>query len=144
MGTQQHKDIIRAWVAAAWNRGEVDAHDDLYAATYHPAFLQDPFPQSFDGLKAFIRHFRSAMPDLHLSVEEMVAEGDWVAWRMVATGTQTGELFGFPPTGKSARIGGLILSRFEDGKWAEDHAQWDALGLLQQLGLIPAPAGVGA
>lgn len=144
MGTQENKNTIRTWVEDAWNRGEVDAHDDMYAPSYNPAFLQEPFPNNLDGLKAFIRHFRTGMPDLHLEIEDMVAEGDRVAWRIVAAGTQTGELFSFPPTGQAARVGGIILSRFEDGKWAEDHAQWDALGLMQQLGLIPAPEGAGA
>lgn len=142
MGTDENKNTVRAWVDAAWNRGEVDGHDDIYAPSYDPAFMQPPFSRDLDGLKAFIRHFRSGMPDFHLAIEEMVAEGDQVAWRIVATGTQTGEFLGFPPTGNSARIGGLILSRFENGKWAQDYAQWDALGLLQQLGLIPTPQAV--
>ena len=79
-----------------------------------------------------------------MEIEEVVADGNIVVWRIISTGTQTGELFGFPPTGRTARVEGIVMSRFENGKWAEDHAQWDALGMMQQLGLIPAPAGVGA
>jgi steroid delta-isomerase-like uncharacterized protein len=140
MGTHENINTICTWVEDAWNGGRVDAHDDMYAPNYYPAFLQPPFPQNLDGLKAFIRHFRSAMPDFHLQIEVVVAEGDKVAWRIVATGTQHGELFGFPPTGKSARVDGLVLSRFENGKWAQDYASWDALGMLQQLSLIPEPS----
>jgi steroid delta-isomerase-like uncharacterized protein len=143
--TTQNKDTIRTWVETAWNRGEVDTLDDIYAPTYNPVFLQgQPFPQNLEGLKAFIRHFRTGMPDLHFEIEDMVAEGDKVAWRLVSTGTQTGELLGVPPTGKSARVGAMIFSRFEDGKWAEDYVEWDTLGMLQQLGAIPVPEGAGA
>lgn len=144
MTADDNKGTIRAWVEAAWNRGEIDGHDHLYAPSYAAPFLPPPFPQNFDGLKAFIRHFRAGMPDFRLEIEEMVAEGDRVAWRMTASGTQTGEFLGFPPTGRSARIEGHVLSRFEHGKWAEDHAVWDALGLLQQLGHIPVPQPAGA
>lgn len=73
----------------------------------------------------------------------MVAEGDTVAWRITARGTHKGALMGIPPTDKPATISAIIVSRFVDGKWTEDWANIDMLGMLQQIGAIPAPGQAG-
>jgi predicted ester cyclase len=70
----------------------------------------------------------------------MMAEGDKVVWRWCITGTHAGELMGIPPTGKSIKISGIVISRFANGKWAEDYVNWDTLGMLQQIGVVPAMA----
>ena len=83
--------------------------------------------------------FRTAFPDLHFTIEDMVAEDDKVTWRATTRGTHGGELMGIPPTGKPAVVASVIVSRFDGGKWAEDWVMIDTLGMLQQLGVIPAP-----
>jgi predicted ester cyclase len=70
----------------------------------------------------------------------MVAEGDKVAWRWRITGTHSGDLMGIPPTGKPINITGIVVSRFAQGKWAEDYVNWDTLGMFQQIGVVPAMA----
>jgi predicted ester cyclase len=79
------------------------------------------------------------MPDLHLTIEEMVAEGDKVVWRLTGTGPHRGDFMGIPATQRSITVPGIVITRFEGGKWAEDFALWDQLGMLQQLGVIPTP-----
>jgi predicted ester cyclase len=74
-------------------------------------------------------------------VEEVVAEGNRVAGRFTMRGTHAGTLFGIPATGKAVGVGVMVIARFDEaGKWVEDWANWDQLGMLQQLGVIPAPA----
>ena len=140
MSAEQNKSIVRRWVEAAWNSGDYSSAKSLYPERYvhHPA--GQPDQHGPEGLTGFIAMFRRGIPDLHLSIEEMVAEGEKVAWRFTARGTMNGELFGFPPTGKSAAVTGTVVSRFEDGQWVEDYSIFDALGLLQQFGLIPTAA----
>jgi predicted ester cyclase len=70
----------------------------------------------------------------------MIAEGDKVVWRWRITGTHRGELNGIPPTGKPISITGIVISRFAGGKWAEDYVNWDTLGMLQQIGVVPVLA----
>jgi predicted ester cyclase len=74
-------------------------------------------------------------------VEDVVAEGDHVAGRFSLRGTHDGTLFGIPATGKAVGVGVMVIARFDEaGKWVEDWANWDQLGMMQQLGVIPAPA----
>jgi predicted ester cyclase len=74
-------------------------------------------------------------------VEDVVAEGDRVAGRLSLKGTHDGTLLGTPATGKPVDVGVMVIARFDaDGKWVEDWACWDQLGLLQQIGAIPAPS----
>jgi predicted ester cyclase len=81
------------------------------------------------------------MPDLHCPMEEVVAEGALVAGRFSLRGTHRGSLLGIPPTGKPVVAGVMVIARFDErGKWVEDWASWDQLGMLQQLGAIPARA----
>jgi len=109
----------------------------MYAANYILHDTTGPVSGA-EGLKQFITVFRTGFPDLHFTIEDMIAEGDRVVWRYTARGTQRGELMGIPPTGKQATVTGMVCSRFANGKWAEDWSNFDALGMLQQLGVIPA------
>jgi len=90
-----------------------------------------------EGLKQLITAYRTGFPDLHVLIEDMVAEEDKVASRFIVRGTHKGELMGIPPTGKQVTVSSILISRFADGKWAEDWANYDALGMMQQIGAIP-------
>jgi predicted ester cyclase len=79
-----------------------------------------------------------AFPDMHVTIDDMVAEGDKVAARVTMTGTHKGEIMGIPPTNKKVTFSLIVISRFAGGKIVEDHGQFDALGLMRQLGL-PVP-----
>jgi len=80
-----------------------------------------------------------AFPDMHVTLDDMVAEGDKVAARTTWTGTHKGEFMGVPPTNKKVTFSLIVIDRFAGGKIVEDHGQYDALGLMRQLGLVPTP-----
>ncbi len=81
----------------------------------------------------------TAFPDLHLTIEDEIAEGDKVVTRVTARGTHQGSFMGIRPTGKRAVVTGIVIDRFANGKTVEAWNNLDDLGLLQQLGVIPAP-----
>ncbi len=83
--------------------------------------------------------FRSAIPDLRIVVEDIIAEGDKVAVRYTLEGTHEGELFGVPPTGQRLSIKSIAVERVSDGKIREHWRVTDSLDMMQQLGVIPAP-----
>jgi predicted ester cyclase len=82
---------------------------------------------------------REAFPDLHFTVEDQIAAGDRVVTRWAGTGTHEGEFQGIPPTGRKVRISGIDIDRFASGKVVECWPEVNELGLLQQLGVLPAP-----
>jgi steroid delta-isomerase-like uncharacterized protein len=138
MSTEQNKAIVRRWVDGGWNQGNLNLVDELYAADYvlHDA---NGDVRGHEGFKHYVTMYRTAFPDLSFTIGDMVAEGDQVAWRITATGTHKGTLMGIPSTGRSIAVTAIIVSRFVGGKWAEDWVNVDTLGMLQQLGVIPAP-----
>jgi predicted ester cyclase len=88
--------------------------------------------------------YRSAYPDTHIELGEVIAEGDLVAGAWTATGTHKGDLMGIAPTGRSITVTGIGIDRISGGQIVESWANYDALGMLVQLGAIPAPAGAAA
>jgi steroid delta-isomerase-like uncharacterized protein len=135
---QRNKDTAQA-VFAVWNSGELDGLDDLVApdVVHH-----DPYdPHGADGLagmKKTIALNRGAFPDIEITVEDQIAEGDRVATRWSASMTHEGELMGAPPSGRQASITGITIDRFEDGKIVEAWRNMDTLGLLTGIGALPA------
>ncbi len=91
-----------------------------------------------DGVIEAARGYRAAFRDLTMTVSQVIAEGEYVAARWTARGTHKGELFGMPATGKEATVTGITIDRWADGKLAESWTNWDTLGLLQQIGALPA------
>jgi steroid delta-isomerase-like uncharacterized protein len=131
------KALVRAWVEV-WNTGDLDAVDGLLA----PGFVRhDPNAPEVHGAaeeRQLIAMYRAAFPDLRFTVDAIVAEGDTVAVRLTAVGTHRGELLGIPPTGKAVRVAVMETYRIADGRIAEQWVVMDALGMMQQLGAIPA------
>jgi steroid delta-isomerase-like uncharacterized protein len=121
--------------------GDYDLADELLApdATGHDPALPEAVVGP-EGLKEAARGYRGAFPDLKLTVQQLVAEGDHVAIRWTARGTHKGDLFGIAPTGKEATVTGITIDRWAGGKIAESWTNWDTLGLLQQLGAVPGVA----
>lgn len=141
MSAEDNAKAYRRWFDEGCSQGNVDLADELYAPEYVTHAVGPDFPPTRDGLKQFIRALREGLPDLQCPVEEVVAEGDRVAGRFSLRGTHRGTLFGIPATGKPVEVGVMVIARFDDaGKWVEDWANWDQLGLLQQIGVIPAAA----
>jgi steroid delta-isomerase-like uncharacterized protein len=139
-----NKAILRAYVETIFNQKQVDRADELVAADYvDHAALPGQAP-GLEGAKKKWAMYLAGIPDLRVTIEEMVAEGDMVGVRRSYEGTHRGELLGVPPTGKQVRIGGISIFRLAGGKIAEHWEQLDRLALMQQLGVIPAPAAPAA
>jgi steroid delta-isomerase-like uncharacterized protein len=138
MSAEENKAFLNHWVAEVWNKGNLALADEVISEdyVYHDPSLPAPI-RGKDGFKGLVAMYRTAIPDLTLTVDDAIAEGDKVAWRYTGRGTQTGPLMGFPPSGNRAEVTGTIISRFANGKWVEDYSNQDTLGMLQQMGIIP-------
>ena len=140
MSTEENKASLRRVYEEAINRGNMAVVDELVGPDY---IEHDPgYPQPVrgpEGLKQYFMVFRTAFPDLHLAIEDMVGEGDRIAVRHTARGTHQGDLLGTPPTGKQLTVTGMTFHKFVNGKLVETWVNADTLGLLQQLGVVPAP-----
>jgi predicted ester cyclase len=141
MTLEDNVGTYRRWFDEGCTQGNVDLADELYAQDYVTHAVRPGLPPTLDGLKLFIRALREGIPDLDCPVAQVIAEGDRVAGRFSLRGTHLGTLFAVAPTGKPVDVGVMVIARFNDaGKWAEDWVAWDQVGLLQQIGVIPAPA----
>jgi steroid delta-isomerase-like uncharacterized protein len=129
----------RRIIEEMFGAGNYELAHELIAAD---AVSHDPAqPERVTGAAGAIesaRGYRDAFPDLRMTVDQVVADGDDVAIRWTARGTHKGDLFGIAPTGKEATVTGITIDRWAGGKIAESWTNWDTLGLLQQLGAVPA------
>jgi len=140
--SEHNKGVSRRWIKVFNDRdqaGEADIRGQEYVA-HAPASLE-PAPLDSEAWTRFLSGFVDGFPDLRLTVEDAVGEGDLVAQRVHFAGTHTGVFQGLPPTHKKVSFSGLELNRFVDGRVAEHWFQMDALTLLQQLGRSSHPAG---
>ena len=136
MSTEENKVLLRRLFEEVWNQGNLATVDELLAADY---VLHDPamLIRGPEGFKAYVSAFRAAFPDLHATIEDQIAQDDRVAMRFTVRATHKGEFQGIPPTGKQITLSGINIQRFVDGKIVENWVSLDALGMLQQLGVIP-------
>jgi steroid delta-isomerase-like uncharacterized protein len=131
----RNRAVVRRFVQEVWTNGNLDAVDDLFTAD---SVLHDP-DGDIEGpaaLREYNRAYLEAFPDLEYDIEDMLAAGDRVAFRARLRGTHRGEFRGVPATGESFDATGIVIARLENGRIAERWASFDALGMLQQLGLL--------
>jgi predicted ester cyclase len=134
------KEIVKRLFEEPWT-GEFDVIDEFVAPEYIGYDPSEPEPiKGPAGVKANLEKYMAGFSDARITVDEQIAEGDVVATRWTGRGTHDGEIAGIAPTGKQVTVQGLTLSRLKDGKVVEEHQVWDALGMLVQLGAVPAPA----
>lgn len=142
MSTEQNKAVSRRWYLEMFNEGDLAVADEINTADYtnhNPYAPPGGFGSGPQASKNVVTLYRNAFPDIRFTVEDQIAEGDTVATRWTARGTNTGSLNGMPPTGKCAVVTGISMDRYEDGKMAETNVSFDMMGLLQQIGVIPMP-----
>jgi steroid delta-isomerase-like uncharacterized protein len=124
-----------------WNQKRLEAVDAVMTTDF---VLYDPtLPSPVQGIeqyKQFVRSYLNAFPDFHLTIEHQLSDGDTVVTRWTATGTHLGDLSGIPATGRRVVVTGISCERTVNGKFAEAWSQWDALGLMRQLGVVPGLA----
>ena len=140
MAGEDLKAVVRRQVEEIFVRGDLDVADEIIATDYvgHDPALPEP-TRGPEGVKQAATGYRTAFPDLTMTIEQQVAEGDTVVTRWTGRGTHEGELFGIAPTGKQVTVTGISVTRVVAGKMVEDHTNWDTFGMMQQLGVIPAP-----
>jgi predicted ester cyclase len=116
--------------------------DDLYDPNYIANSLPPGFSPDREGMKQYLSAYFQAFPDFHVTIENMIAEGDWVAIRYTGHGTHQGDLMGMgiPPTGKEVTASAVMTLRIVDSRIIEDWLDGDKLGILQQIGAIPSSA----
>ena len=120
--------------------GDIDGFGDLIADDFVEHEETPGLEPTKAGVKQFFHMYRAAFPDLRMEPQDVLASGDKVVARARATGTNQGEFMGMPATGKSVDVQLIDIIRFGDDGLAREHwGVFDALGMMQQLGAIPAP-----
>lgn len=139
--SEQYKSLVRRLIDEVWSRGNFSVADELVAEDYvghsSPGETETHGPQ---GYKQFFATLRSGFPDLHVTVEDQIAEGDRVATRWTARATHDGEFAGVAPSRKQGIVRGVTIFRIAGGRVRECWTSEDDLGLMIQIGGIPARA----
>jgi steroid delta-isomerase-like uncharacterized protein len=143
MSMEENKAQDRRMWEEAFNQGKLAVADEVCAATF-----TDHDPHSTvrgpERAKQDIALYLRASPDIHFTIEDQIAEGDKVVTRLTVRGTHQGELMGLAATGRQFAVSGISIVRFAHGKVEEQWANFDMLGLLQQLGAVPTPGQAGS
>lgn len=138
-GTADSAPVLRRLVEEVLNGRNIEALDDVMTEDFVEHEVFPGLTPNREGVKQLFAAMLAAFPDLHAEIEDAVSEGDREVVRMTWTGTQTGAFFTIPATGNSARWNVIDIVRVANGKAAEHWGVMDQLGLMQQLGLVPAP-----
>ena len=137
MTAEENKGLARRVLDEMFNKGNLDVADELLAADYvdhdpaMPEYIHGP-----EGFKEYVGAYRAAFSDLHLEIEDQIAEGDKVVTRWTGTGTHDGELAGIAPTGNRVVLPGMEIVRISGGKLVEGWEGYDSMNLMRQLGVM--------
>lgn len=142
MYTEENKAIVRRFFEEGPSKGNLSIADELLSPDFT---IHVPLPASpgVEGINEVITTCRAAFEHLNVTIEDMIAEGDNVAARFTAYGIHKGDFMGLPATEKPITMTGIEIFRIKDGKIAELWGEANLLGLMQQLGIFPAPGGQG-
>jgi steroid delta-isomerase-like uncharacterized protein len=151
MGTvEQNKSIIQSFFEEVWNKGNFGFMDEIYTddfqlnALWQNTSLGRSGTAAKEEARGTIQRWLQGFPDMHVTIEEEIGEGDFVAARLLAVGTQSREFMGIPNTGKRGAVSGITINRIEGDRVAQTWTCWDAAGMMMQLGIIPSPPGADA
>ena len=136
----QTAELSRRIFEDVWNCKNLNAIDDLLSADYVHHDPNSLVAGGIDGYKQFVNHYMNAFPHAHFTIHDAFTEGQNEVTRWTVAGTHQGELTGIPPTGRSISVTGISIARVANGKIIESWNNWDALGLMQQLGVVPSEA----
>jgi steroid delta-isomerase-like uncharacterized protein len=144
MSTESNKTSAQRFMDAVINAGDMPVADEILSNAFFDHTAYPGVPPNREGRKMTLAMFRAAFPDIEISTDAMIAEGDLLTIRHTIRGTHQHEFLGIPPTGRHVEVAGVTIVRFVDGKVAEHWLYNDDLGMLRQLGAIPTPEQVGA
>jgi predicted ester cyclase len=136
--SQQNEAVVRRLIEEGWNRGTLAAVDDCLAAGYTQEGPLETV-RGPKGEKEMITKYRNAFPDCKVQIDEMFSAGDRVVVRFTYSGTHRGNFEGIAPTGRPVQGKGIDVMHMLDGRIVAAFSQWDALGLMQQLGVVTLP-----
>jgi steroid delta-isomerase-like uncharacterized protein len=141
--SQANKDLVYRWFEQVWNQGRESAIDELFAASgiAHGIGQGEATLHGPAEFKPFVRNLRGSLPDVRISVQDAISEGDKVTVRVLLEGTHSGPGLGVSPTGRKVRVAGIVLVRIANGQIVEGWNSWDQLGLLRQIGALPSLEG---
>jgi steroid delta-isomerase-like uncharacterized protein len=135
---EAEKSVVRRFFAEAWNSKDLTLVDELIASSYigHDVVLTHA-ERGPDRIKRIMTAFRAAFPDLQVTVEDVVVQGEKEVVRWTARGTHQGTFMNIAPTGKQIVVSGTDIGRVVNGQIQEMWSNWDGLGLMRQLGAVP-------
>ncbi|HEX8845046.1 MAG TPA: ester cyclase [Pyrinomonadaceae bacterium] len=138
MMSKENVALIHRWFEEVWNKGRAEAIDEMFAedGIAHGLGSEGETLQGPAGFRPFFENFRGAFPDIRVTIEDTVAEGDKLAARWVGRMTHRGDHLGVPASGQAAEITGMCIVRIRDGQIVEAWNNFDMMGLMQQIGAI--------
>ena len=139
MSTEENKALTRRLIEEMFNKRNLGVIDEFASPNAVDHSAPPGTPPDPEGIKQMLGMFLNAFPDLNITIEDMIAEGDKVVGRITMSGTHRGEFMGVVPTGKQITLGLIDITRFADGKIVERWSEGDMLGMMQQLGVVPPP-----
>jgi steroid delta-isomerase-like uncharacterized protein len=129
-----NKVVYRRFIDEIFNEGRLEKLDEVLAPSYIYHDAPEGTMPGTEGVKKVVTMFRAAFPDLKITIDDQVSEGDKVCSRTTMRGTHQGAIFGVPPTGKSVTMHGITMVRIADGRVFESWVKNDLMGLMRQLG----------
>ena len=142
MPEADNRKLFQRYFDEVANGDKLELADEIFATDYQHHDPANPDPRPVigpQGVKDHLLSLKGAFPDLMFEIDDMVSDGDQIVVRWTARGTNTGDYFGMPATGKPIEITGMNTWQTRDGMAIEGWVNRDDLGLLQQLGVIPTP-----
>ena len=137
--SSENKQVVRKLFNDFLSKGNLAVADEIIAANHvHHDPATPDFGKGPEGQKQTISLYRTAFPDLQFKIDQIIEADDFVTTRYTSTGTHKGELRGIAPTNKTIKVEGMAINRISRGRIVETWVIWDALGLMQQLGVVPA------
>jgi predicted ester cyclase len=139
MGLEENKSAVAGAIDTFNDPDARRKYLEIHDSSVTAYGLGSPDPVEFEGVTLFYETLWSAFPDVEATIEDMIAEGDTVCFRVTVRGTHRGEFMGVPPSGNQVTFSVQNIYRFRDGKVVERWSNADLLGLMVQIGAIPAP-----
>jgi predicted ester cyclase len=132
-----NKDVVRRMFSEIINEGKIDLVDELFDPEFTSETPQGTLDR--DGFKDYVAAWRGGFPDIHCEVDNLIEEGEEIAWSVRATGTHTGDFMGIPPTGRTVDFDSLNIARFRGGRGYQHKVLMNDVKMMTQLGVMPQP-----
>ena len=137
--SDENKAVTRRFMDEIIAKKNLAVFDELVSPNVVAHHVPPGVAPNFQGWKGIVTMVLGAFPDVQATTDDMIAEGDMVVVRWTMQGTHKGDLMGIPPTGKAVSFTGMIMEHYSGGKIVEHWEQFDMVGMMQQIGVVPTP-----